>query len=341
MTDKMKAAIYYGQKHVEVKDLPVEECGPEDVLVQNIYSSICGTDVAVYQHGPNTGHKVTPGGEFGHETVSRVVKVGEQVKDIQAGDRIYPYPLLAKNDTSRAGTLGGFSQYMLLPKAKLNRSLYLVPEAIPDRLAALTEPFTVGCRAARRGNPQAGEKGIVFGAGTIGIAAAVALKHFGMEKVMVCDLSDFRLNIAKELGFAVCNPAKEDWQEKARAYFGTAPSLTGSTADIDQWVDAAGATGILDDFFKYGKISSRFVAVAVNNQPRQVDLLHMTYSQQSLIGSGGYFLEDVKDVFAIMASKKWDLEKLITQEYPLDQITAGLETASDPSKALNVIIKPN
>ncbi|GHV97008.1 threonine dehydrogenase [Lactobacillus nasalidis] len=337
----MKAAIYYGQKHVEVKELPIEECGPDDVLVQNIYSSICGTDVAVYQHGPNTGHKVTPGGEFGHETVSRVVKVGENVKDVQVGDRIYPYPLLAKNDISRAGTLGGFSQYMLLPKAKLNRSFYKVPAAISDRLAALTEPFTVGTRAARRGNPQAGEHGIVFGAGTIGIAAAVALKHFGMDKVMICDLADFRLNIARELGFEVCNPGKEDWREKAQAYFGQARSLTGEVADIDEWVDAAGATSILDDFFDFGKISSRFVAVAVNNKPRQVDLLHMTYAQQSLIGSGGYFPEDVKDVFAIMSSGKWPLEKMITQEYPLDQIVTGLETASDPSKALNVIVKPN
>ena len=45
--------------------------------VQNIYSSICGTDVAVFFHGPNTGHKVTVGDEFGRETVSRVVKVGK------------------------------------------------------------------------------------------------------------------------------------------------------------------------------------------------------------------------------------------------------------------------
>ena len=73
------------------------------MLIQNIYSSICGTDVAVYKHGANTGHKVTVGGEFGHETVSRIVKVG---------DRVYPYPRFAKDDTRRAGTLGGFSEYI-------------------------------------------------------------------------------------------------------------------------------------------------------------------------------------------------------------------------------------
>lgn len=72
----MKAGIYLGKEQVEIQELPLPEVGDNDVLVQNLYSSICGTDVAVFTHGPNTGHKVTVGGEFGHETVSRIVKVG-------------------------------------------------------------------------------------------------------------------------------------------------------------------------------------------------------------------------------------------------------------------------
>lgn len=60
------------------------------------------------------------GGEFGHEAISRIVKVGKEVKDFKVGDRVYPYPLSAKDDTSRAGTLGGFSEYILVPNAKKN-----------------------------------------------------------------------------------------------------------------------------------------------------------------------------------------------------------------------------
>lgn len=71
------------------------------------------------------------------------------------------------------------------------------------RGGVLIEPFTVGCRAARRGQPQKGESAVVFGCGTIGLAAAVALKYFGMGKVMLCDVSGFRLGIAKKLGFAI------------------------------------------------------------------------------------------------------------------------------------------
>ena len=79
----MKAAIYKGKENVEIRDLPKPVCGDDDVLIQNIYSSICGTDVAVYGHGPNTGHWITVGGEFGHETVSRVVKTGKMFLNLR------------------------------------------------------------------------------------------------------------------------------------------------------------------------------------------------------------------------------------------------------------------
>ena len=60
----MKAGIYLGKEKVEIREIPLPEVGYNDVLVKNIYSSVCGTDVAVFMHGPNTGHKVTLGGKF-------------------------------------------------------------------------------------------------------------------------------------------------------------------------------------------------------------------------------------------------------------------------------------
>lgn len=78
----MKAGIYLGKGAVEIREFELPEVGDNDVLVQNIYSSICGTDVAVFTHGLNTGHKIDVGGEFGHETVSRVVKVGKMSQSL-------------------------------------------------------------------------------------------------------------------------------------------------------------------------------------------------------------------------------------------------------------------
>jgi len=113
----MRAALYMGQKNIEMADLPVPVCGENDILLKNIYASVCGTGVAVYMHGPGTGHRVTVGGEFGHEMVSIVSQAGSNVKDLKVGDRVYPYPRLVKGDTKRAGTAGGFSEYVLAPDA--------------------------------------------------------------------------------------------------------------------------------------------------------------------------------------------------------------------------------
>ena len=335
----MKAALYYGQKNIKMTELETPTAGDNDIVVKNIYASICGTDVAVYEHGPNTGHKITIGSEFGHEMVSEVVQVGKNVRDIKVGDRVYPYPRLAKGDPKRAGTTGGFSEYVQIPNAELGKGVYAVPDEISSKVASLIEPFTVGCRAARRSFPGEGEKAIVFGAGTIGIAAAIALLHFGCSKVMICDHSDFRLEKAKGLGFEICNNGKENLKEKALQVFGSAMSALGQTCDVDIYIDAAGADGIIETYQSMGKVNSRMVVVAVKAGLRPVDVLAMTYGQHALIGSGGYMPEDVRDVLSIMKSGKWNIESIITDEYPWEQLPQAIEKAAKVDEALNVVIR--
>lgn len=335
----MKAALYMGKKNIKMTELETPKAGDNDVVIKNKYASICGTDVAVYFNGTETGHKITVGDEFGHEMVSEVVQVGKNVKDFKVGDRVYPYPRLARGDSKRAGTLGGFSEYILIPNAKINEQLYKVDEKITDKEACLIEPFTVGCRAARRSIPKKGENAIVFGAGTIGIATAISLKYFGCEKVMICDFSNFRLQKAKDLGFEVCNNKDENLLEKAISYFGIANSLTGITANVDIFVDCAGADSILKTYEEIGKIESRIVMVAVKAGERPVNILHYTYAQQAIIGSGGYMVEDVIDVMEIMKSKKWNIESIITQEFSWEDLPPAIETAGNTDISLNVVIK--
>ena len=290
----MRAAIYNGKESILLTELDTPEAGENDIVVRNLYASICGTDVAVYRHGPNTGHRIT---------------------------------------------VGGFSEYVLIPNAEPDKQVYKVPDRISSKEASLIEPFTVGCRAARRALPEKGEKAIVFGAGTIGIAAATALQYFGCEKVMICDHSDFRLNIAEKLGFYVCNNSTENIKEKAKTIFGEAPSLHGPTADVDIYIDAAGADNILELYQEMGKIISRIVVVAVRAGMRPVDILSMTFAQQALIGSGGYFPEDVRDVLKIMESERWNIESIITHEFPWEQLPEAIEKAGNVNEALNVVIR--
>jgi threonine dehydrogenase-like Zn-dependent dehydrogenase len=334
----MRAALYQGKGKIELAQLPDYVCGDDGIILQNIYSSICGTDVAVYRDGLGKGHRINVGGEFGHETICRVAAVGKNVTDVKVGERVYPYPLLVTGDQSRAGTIGAFSEFIYCPCPKWGESIYHVDDTISDRVAALIEPFTVGCRAARRGYPSVGEKAVVFGAGTIGIGAALALKYFGCSQVIVCDHSDFRLEICRKLGLETYNNSNDDELAGLKQIAGESHGIGGSAVDCDIWVDAAGADSILSAYEKFGKYNSKMVIVAVGNSRREVDILGLTFGQKSLTGSGGYSPEDVRDVMEIMKSGKWDIEQIITDEFAWENLPQAIERASDTEHALNVII---
>lgn len=335
----MKAALYKGIKNIEIVNLDDYVCADDGIVLKNIYSSICGTDVAVYNYGLGLGHRITIGGEFGHETICRVHSVGKNITDIKVGDRVYPYPLLVTGDSKRAGTIGAFSEYIYCPNPKWEESIYHVDESISDKVATLIEPFTVGCRAARRGLPKKGEKAVVFGAGTIGIAAAISLQYFGCSQVVICDYSDYRLNRCKQLGFDVYNNKDDNLLSGLKEIFGTTKGIKGEAIDCDIWIDAAGSDSIFTAYEQYGKYNSRMTIVAVGTNKREVDFLGLTFGQKSITGSGGYSPQDVTDVLEIMKSDKWDIEKLITHEFKLDNLSKAIEQATDVDNALNVIIR--
>lgn len=124
----MKSAIYMGKKSIEVREVPIPKFGDNDVLIKNICSSICGTDVAVYNKGTGTGHRITVGMEFGHETISKVYAVGRNITEFKVGQRVYPYPLFAKNDTMVVGMAVAFVLTWLFGCSGVNKKAEVTAE---------------------------------------------------------------------------------------------------------------------------------------------------------------------------------------------------------------------
>lgn len=334
----MRTALYQGKEKIELTQVPKPKVGPNDVLIKNINASICGSDIAVYKHGTGTGHKISIGEKFGHEMVSEVAEIGSEVKDFKVGQRVYPYPVFAADSPQKAGTLGGFTEYLLIKNAKLNHNLYLVPEELSNEVAALTEPFTVATRAVKRAHPKAGENAYVLGAGTIGLAAAFALRHFGC-KVMVADRSDYRLDLAKSFGFGVVNTLNDNVKQTQFDYFGKGYSLKENQPNINITIDAIGIPDFLQDFLDSQVIDSRFVMVGVDNNPKDINLLGMIFASQSLIGSGGYRPSDVATVFDILKENQKDISKMVTKVYPWEDLVSAIKNAADPEKVMNIQIK--
>jgi len=334
----MKGYIYNGPKSIELKEIPLPPCGDNDIIIKNLYAGICGSDITAY-HQDGSSMRIYPGMEFGHEMVGEVVEVGKNVEGIAVGERVYPYPLTCKDDRTRSATVGGFSEYVHIPNCKLNHSVYKVDDCISSPVAAMLEPFTVGGQSAILSNPKPGQNAIVFGAGVIGMAAAITLKHMGCDKVLVVNRSTYRLDIAKELGFATCSPVTQDLRETAIAELGTAYGIMGPTINADIYIDATGSDDAYNAFAKYGKLNAVFTIVGLHHQPLTINPLFLAYGSQRIQGSGGYTPDAVKLALDVMRSGKFDLEKLITHEYAHENLEEAIQKAAISKESLKVMIK--
>ena len=271
---------------------------------------------------------IFPGLEFGHEMVSEVVEVGKDVQGIAVGDRVYPYPIFAKDDMMRPATVGGFSEYVHIPNCRLGMSVFKVDDTISNKAAAMIEPFTVGGHSAKICQPGPGKKAIVFGGGIIGMSAAITLDYMGCDKVMVVNRSTYRLDKAAALGFETCSPVQEDLKAKAMSVFGEAFSMSGPAPDVDIYIDATGAADAIDNFLAMAKSGATLSIVGVHHAPRTINLIPVTYGGLTIKGSPGYDFEDVARAMEIMKSGKYDIESLVSHTFPLEQLEEAIQTAA-------------
>lgn len=333
----MKAAIYKGIKRVDLVEIPTPDCDDNGIVIKNICASICGSDVTAYNYG-GAPVMIYEGFEFGHEMVGRVVKVGKNVEGIKEGDRVFPVPQFAKNDYTRAATIGGFSEYVELPECKLNQSVYLVSDKIEDELASIIEPFTVGANAVVKLNVESGKKAIVFGAGAIGLTAAVTFKYLGCE-VVVVDMLEERLEIARSLGLHTCNLTTENYMEKCTQILGGTYGFTGPAIDCDYYVDAAGQQSVMDSIIAGAKGFAKIALVGIPHQPTQVNMIPLIYTGMQIIGPAGADDTVIRLVLEILESHKFPMENIITHTFKQEEIVQAIEQAGVAKEAMKVVIK--
>jgi 2-desacetyl-2-hydroxyethyl bacteriochlorophyllide A dehydrogenase len=333
-----RGAIYRGIGSVDVVDLPYPECGDDDVIVRNLMTGVCGSDVAAYRHGGDD-YMIWRDHEFGHEAVSEVVEMGRNVKGLQLGDHVFVNQGKALRDTNRMATVGGFSEFIRIPQCEVGESVLMIDNDIPLRSAVLVEPFVIGARGARNLDPGPDKQAVVFGAGIIGMSAAIMLKWYGCPKVMIVDISDFRLEKAKNFGLIPCNPAKEDLKARAFAEFGTQQTFMGERCAADIYLDAIGMKVAIDNFVMLAGREAALAIVGVHHEPVPLDLLQVCYGNWQIKGCGSIAIEEaVVDILAMMKSGRYDLSPLVTHEYGVEQIAEALVMGANAAEAQKVCI---
>jgi len=330
----MKAAVYEGVGQVRIVDLPVPKPGPNDVLVKVVAASICGTDLSEY-HLTNSG-AIQPGSEFGHEFAGKVVETGSEVTGISEGMRVTVNPMTATSGgMMNACMVGGFSQYVLVEDAAVGYNIYPLPERLSYDDGALTEPFSVGMGGVNTAETQTTDRALILGAGPIGMGALAGMKALGVENVVVSDISEFRLQKARELGAdAVHNPRKVPLEEFLKEWYGESSSDWGL---VDVVVDAAGSKPALESALDVVRYGARVSVVALHKVPISFHPMIFFTKNLAFRGSVGYTRE-FEQVLGFMASGKADLKPIVTHRFPLDEIESALRTATKTDEAIKMLI---
>ncbi|MFR7592983.1 MAG: zinc-dependent alcohol dehydrogenase [Longibaculum sp.] len=339
----MRGGKYNGVRNVELSEFDKPVLRENTLLIKNMRAGICGTDLHAYTlEGESVG--ILPGNQFGHEMCGVIDSIGSGVEGFEVGERVFVNPVTFRavpngyTPTMSADMAGAFSEYVLVENPTWDLNLFKIPNDVSLEYGALIEPLSVSMNGVMLANPKKGQKAIVYGAGTIGLGCLVALKHLGIEDVIVADSVPLRLEAVKKLGGIPCDITKTKTNDFALELWGNLTIGMGMDMNnADLVFDCAGYTGSIRDYLDCAKIGSKLVCIALGNGQVPISTSELAFKSVSIMGSCGYSPEANKEVIHMLDSHI-DLSPMITAVYPLSNISYAFEDASDASKNIKVII---
>jgi len=316
----MKAVQYLAPGKVEVVDADIPILSDGEVLVKIHAAGICGSDMSI---SSGNHPRATPPLTLGHEFAGEVVEInaGAAETEIEVGDKVTVFPLITcgecwacRNDhehvcrTLRMTGIdydGGMAQYAKIP---LNLTCKL-PQKLSYELGALIEPFAVGIHAVDMAQIQPDDFSVIMGAGPIGFIVAIALQHAGVKTILISDINQFRLDMAKNLGFDVIDASKYDVVEEI------ASRKNGEGADVV--FEVAGSESSAMQMSNITRSRGKIILVSVHKVPHAVDLRDINFKEISLIGTRVYTRADYAEAIKIIDSTP--LLSLVTHKMSLEQ----------------------
>ena len=243
------------------------------------------------------------------------------------------------------GRNGAYAEYVLVPDAVLDNNIFKIPDSLSWEEAAIIEPLWGAYRWVMMANPQPHETAVVTGLGTIGLSVMLVLKQF-VSKVIVSEVSQKRLRLAKELGAdVVIDATKEDPLQKVIEITGTGRSFSGKGGGCaDIVMECSGVPKALQQAIEMTRTGGRIVLVGLFEEAVPLNINRIVHKQLSLISSFNKGREpvgeEIKAAIKLLASGKVNAKPLISHQFPLDKIMEAFEVQINPEQSIKVIVKP-
>jgi len=342
----MLVAILYGPGDLRLEERPIPEPGPGEVVARVRAATTCGTDVKMYSR-PYVSSVIKLPSPFGHEWAGDVVAVGPGVEGWEPGDRIRAgnsAPCLrcrfcrrGKQNLceDRVWLWGAFAEYIRVPREVMEVNAQKIPEGLSYEEAAITEPLACVLHGARLAGIQPGDVVAIIGAGPIGILHAQVAKHMGAVEVIISDLIEERLKIAKQVGADIAvNAREEDLAEVVKA------ETDGLGADVV--IEAVGLPATWERAFELvrkGGTVLEFGGCPPGTTVRlNTELLH--YGEVKVLGSFHATPREFEIALSMIASGTIKVKPLITSRRPLPELEEVMRSLREEKKDLKVAIVP-
>ncbi|XP_076249409.1 sorbitol dehydrogenase [Calliopsis andreniformis] len=343
-------AILYGINDIRLEQTPIEEPDQDEVLLEMACVGICGSDVHYLVNGRIGDFVVREPMIIGHEAAGTVVKVGKNVTNLKVGDRVAIEPGVSCR-TCKFCKEGRYNLckdmvFCATPPVHGNLRRYYKHAAdfcfkLPDNVSlpegALLEPLSVGVHACKRANVGIGSKVLILGAGPIGLVTLLVAKAMGASKIVITDLVQSRLNIAKKFGanetlLVTRDNSETEVVEKIRELFGEEP---------DKTIDASGAQSSIRTAILATKSGGMVVLVGMGAPEVKLPLINALVREVDIRGVFRY-ANDYADALDLLASNKIDVKPLITHNYKLEETVQAFETSkSGKDDVIKVMIHCN
>ncbi|MGG0720331.1 2,3-butanediol dehydrogenase [Robertmurraya massiliosenegalensis] len=346
----MKAAILYGAEDVRVEQIeePVVSAGKIKVKVE--WAGICGSDLHVFSHGlpmeephPLTGQK--PPLTLGHEFSGTIVEVGDGVTSYEVGESVAIEPLIycKECDACKSGYYnqcmlvgfigiqrdGGFAEYVIVDE----NMVHVLPENVSFEEGALVEPTAVAFYGVRESKLKPGDSVAIFGAGPIGLLTLLSVKAAGATQIIVVDLSEERLQKAKELGATtIIDGQRED-------IIPTIFELTGGGVNVV--FECAGAQAAMTNAMTIVRQGGQVMALATYAKPIKIDMGMLMFKAADLTSTLAY-RNVFPQVIQMIASGRLDVKQVVTKKIQLNDIVdEGFYQLINDKKQAKILVRPS
>ncbi len=350
----MKALVYHGPGKKAWEEVPNPTIrNPTDAIVQVDTTTICGTDLHILKGDVPA---VTDGRILGHEGVGTITEVGSAVKGMKVGDRVIiscisacgtcaychqqlPSHCLDPEGASGVGWIFGHlidgtqAEYVRVPFA--DNSLHKLPEGVSDEAGIMLSDilptgFEIG---VRNGDVQPGDVVAVVGAGPVGLSAIMTAGLYGPSRIVVLDLDDNRLELAKAFGATdTINSGSGDWHAQVMA-------MTADSMGVDVAIEAVGIPQTFDMCTSLIRPGGAVANVGVHGKSVELKLQEL-WIKDVAITTGLVSATTTPMLLKLVAQGKLQPEKFVTHRFKLDQMMDAYDTFARASetKAMKLAI---